>query len=69
MIKDPGSLRYFLGIEVSRSKKGIFISQRKYTLEIMKDSGYLGAKPIDFPMEQNIELSDEGELLKDRCGL
>lgn len=64
-IKDLGDLKYFLGMEVSRSKKGIFISQRKYALEIMKDGGYLGAKPVNFPMEQNAKLSDEGELLRD----
>ncbi|XP_020270654.1 LOW QUALITY PROTEIN: uncharacterized protein LOC109845793 [Asparagus officinalis] len=64
-IKDLGDLKYFLGIEVSRSKKGIFISQRKYSLEILKDGGFLGAKPVNFPMEQNIKLSDSGELLKD----
>ena len=34
-IKDLGDLKCFLGMEVSRSKKGIFISQRKYTLEIL----------------------------------
>jgi hypothetical protein len=64
-IKDLGDLKYFLGIEVSRSKKGISISQQKYTLEILKDGGFLGAKPVNFPMEQNIKLSDSGELLKD----
>ncbi|RVW33420.1 Retrovirus-related Pol polyprotein from transposon RE1 [Vitis vinifera] len=52
-------------ITVSRSKKGISISQRKYTLEILKDGGFLGAKPVNFPMEQNTKLSDSGELLKD----
>lgn len=58
-------MKYFLGIEVSRSRKGIFISQRKYALDILKDGGYLGAKPVDFPMEQNAKLSEEGDLLKD----
>ncbi|RVW97878.1 Retrovirus-related Pol polyprotein from transposon RE1 [Vitis vinifera] len=65
-IKDLGELKYFLGIEFSRSKKGIFMSQRKYALDILQDTGLTGAKPEKFPMEQNLKLTDEdGELLHD----
>lgn len=65
-IKDLGDLKYFLGIEFSRSKKGIFMSQRKYALDILQDSGLLGARPDKFPMEQNLKLTlTDGALLDD----
>ena len=43
-VKDLGPLRYFLGMEVARSKRGIFVSQRKYTLDLLKKTSMLGCK-------------------------
>jgi len=36
-MKNLGGLKYFLGIEVARSKQGIFLSQRKYVLDLLAE--------------------------------
>ncbi|GJU79328.1 putative ribonuclease H-like domain-containing protein [Tanacetum coccineum] len=54
--QDLGNLNYFLGIEVTRAKEGIFLCQRKYALDIISEVGLLGAKPAKIPMEQNHHL-------------
>jgi len=65
-IKDLGDLKYFIVIEFSRSKTGIYMSQRKYALDILQDTGLTGAHPDKFPMEQYLKLTpDDGGLLKD----
>jgi hypothetical protein len=61
-IKDFGSLKYFLGIEVVRSKHGIFISQQKYIIDLLKETGLLGYKVDDNPMEVNDKLGETNEI-------
>ncbi|XP_070665119.1 uncharacterized mitochondrial protein AtMg00810-like [Malus domestica] len=52
-MKELGELKYFLGIEVARSKHGICLFQRKYVLDLLAEIGMLDCKPVDTLIEQN----------------
>ena len=41
-IKDLGTLKYFLGMEVACSKRVIVVSQQKHILDLLKETGMLG---------------------------
>ncbi|KAL5779663.1 hypothetical protein ACOSQ2_010400 [Xanthoceras sorbifolium] len=60
-IKDLGNLKYFLGMEVARSQVGIAVSQRKYVLDLLKETGMMGCRPADTPMDSTTKLGAKGE--------
>ena len=64
--KNLESLKYFLGIEMARSKKCILLSQRKYILILLSEVGMLVCKSIDSSIEVNTKLLlNQGKLLED----
>jgi hypothetical protein len=54
-MKDLGMMHYFLGLEVWQSTDDIFLSQGKYTVEILKKFGMLNYKPMATPMMMNLK--------------
>ncbi|RVW70033.1 Retrovirus-related Pol polyprotein from transposon RE2 [Vitis vinifera] len=64
--KDLGKLKYFLGIEIAQSSSGVVLSQRKYALDILEETGMLDCKSVDTPMDPNVKLIlRQGEPLGD----
>jgi hypothetical protein len=65
-MKELGQLKHFLGLEVDRTREGIFLCQQKYSKDLLKRFGMLECKPISKPMEPNAKMcAHEGKDLED----
>ena len=63
--KDMGRPKYFLRIEVAYQKYSV-LSQRKYALDLLEETGFLGCKPANTSMEANVDLYfDDSHTLDD----
>ena len=49
-------MHYFLGLEVWKSSKGIFLNQGKYAIEVLKRFNMLECKAMAMPMDSNLKL-------------
>jgi hypothetical protein len=58
-----GELNYFLGFQVKQLKDGTFISQTKYTQDLIKRFGMKDAKPAKTPMgtDRHVDLNKGGK--------
>uniref|UniRef100_A0A2N9I5M9 Reverse transcriptase Ty1/copia-type domain-containing protein n=1 Tax=Fagus sylvatica TaxID=28930 RepID=A0A2N9I5M9_FAGSY len=66
VVKNLGSLKFFLGIEVLSNPSGVLLSQHRYITDILRRTNMLEAKPIASPMASSTSLSAyEGEPFPD----
>ena len=54
-MKDLGLIHYLFGLEVWQRWKEIFLSQGKYTINILKRIGMLDCKSMTTPMDANLK--------------
>ena len=56
-MKDLGHLNYFLGLEITHSTDGLYLTQAKYASELLSRAGLTDSKTIDTPVELNAHLT------------
>ena len=59
-MKDLGHLSYFLGLEITHSIDGLYITQVKYASELLSRAGFIDSKTIDTSVELNAHLTPSG---------
>ncbi|KAK1609668.1 hypothetical protein QYE76_033341 [Lolium multiflorum] len=62
-VKDLGALHYFLGLEVAQCASGLVMTQKKYSLDILRHAGMLKCKPTATPMSSDKITAADGVLL------
>nr|XP_017228664.1 PREDICTED: uncharacterized mitochondrial protein AtMg00810-like [Daucus carota subsp. sativus] len=62
-LKNLGPLKYFLGLEIERSRYGISVHQKKYALNILASNGMLNVKPSSITMQAQHSLQNTSGLI------
>ncbi|KAL0544378.1 hypothetical protein IC582_019492 [Cucumis melo] len=56
-MKDLGNLNYFLGLEISSSSSGYYLSQAKYASDLVNRSGITDSATFSTPLDPNVRLT------------
>lgn len=65
-MEELGELKHFLGVEIEKTKDGLFLGQQKYARDIIQKYGMMGCNTSSTPMEPNLKLcSHEGKDLEE----
>ncbi|XP_065636606.1 uncharacterized mitochondrial protein AtMg00810-like [Quercus suber] len=59
-MKGLGHLSYFLGLEITHSIDGLYITQAKYASDLLSRAGLTDSKTVDTPVELNAHLTPSG---------
>nr|GEW82630.1 ribonuclease H-like domain-containing protein [Tanacetum cinerariifolium] len=62
---DLGLLNYFLGITVTQDSSWMFLSQKKYAVEILERDGMVNCNPSRTPVDTESKLGDTGDVVSD----
>ena len=56
-VKNLGQMKYFQGIEVAHSSNSIILSQQKYIIDLLTETGFADCQPAKTPIEVKHQLT------------
>ncbi|GKE48622.1 ribonuclease H-like domain-containing protein, partial [Tanacetum coccineum] len=62
---DLGPLNYFLGISITRDSSGLFLSQKKYSIELLDKAHMDNCNPSRTPIDTESKLGSDGDMVSD----
>ncbi|GJW01781.1 ribonuclease H-like domain-containing protein [Tanacetum coccineum] len=62
---DLGALNYFLGISVTLDSTGMFLSQKKYALDLLDRAHMANCNPTRTPVDTESKLGSDGDTISD----
>lgn len=64
-MKNLDDVHYFLGIQITKTHEGLFLSQSRYAGQILKKAHLLNCKPLSTPMIRRYRSPDYSPLFAD----